>query len=302
MDENQRNLVGQNLRLQPRNLRAQDGDKSIEAPIVYSFEEQPESSLSEFDHLDGDRSERPTGGDEQPNGRNIGNFLHLSKSSGEIRLLRQWPADWTFGPLTLVVRATQADNRDRYALTTLTISSTRTASTSRQSSVSTSGGDQRRGSGSLEFEAKRVTFEVSESTNVNEKIGTVRAQMTAGSEEPDMLLLSSSLSSNTKRRSKTDRRSTTGQQYSISYQILDDQTDQFGVNQSGEIILKRSLDFESRQVFEFRILASISRFSDVCLVEIRVKNMNDNKPKVSVINSVRLPLLRLLHNRYTARV
>lgn len=306
MDESQQNAVGKNLRLSPRSLRAQDADRAIQAAIVYSFEEPTKPPLEpDADaepepeaEVDSAGANRPSA---QPSAHNIETFLHLSKSSGEIRLLRQWPANWLRGPLTLVVRATQADNRDRYALTTLTI-----APASRAGSWPAAGrahgqppdsaGAKRTG---VEFAAKRVHLSVPESAPLNEKIGAVRAQLTgepgAPSDSVDLIGSSSArpdstwLSALGGQPRKLGARSPPPKAEAakrparelISYQILDDQTDQFGVNQNGDIMLKRALDYELRQSFAFRVLASYSRYSDLCQVQVDVTNVNDNKPKVS---------------------
>lgn len=68
----------------------------------------------------------------------------------------------------------------------------------------------------------------------------------------------------------------------ISYQILDDQLEQFSINSQGEIFLRRPLDYERRQHFRLRVLASHTKFSDICQLQVNVLNVNDNKPKVSL--------------------
>lgn len=327
MDETQRNSLGQRLKVEPRNLRAQDGDKSIEAPILYSFEEQTKLVSTNFGSLDdikyndntlallsNDNNNNNKSMFEEPSAYSIDKFLHLSKSSGEIRLLRQWPAsDWSARPLTLVVRATQADNRDRYALTTLTILTvnSRAQLTNRISTSSTISNNNETRKGNtfgLEFVSRRVTLNIPENVAINEKIGNVRAQFVDYSGGEIVDLVSSRIednwssenwtlnegkklirkerqqqptliSNNNKKQNINNNNNYLESQ--INYQILDDQTDQFGVNQLGEIILKRTLDYEQRQEFSFRILATLARYSDICHVLVNVINLNDNKPKVS---------------------
>lgn len=373
MDESQKNSVGQNLHVLPHSLRAMDGDRAIQAPILYTFEAptqiQTQSSNSlimtqqNLDHHDGSstgesgshnsaRLSALLASDDsnllEPNGSNIERFLHLSKSSGELRLLRVWPADWSNGPLTLVVRATQADNRDRYTLTTLTITNKGSSQTTTKdsSSNSRSNNGNNKNNNQLQFLTNKVIFSVPESASINERIGQVKAvlmtnnnglQSTDSINSPDSSmnesvdLISSSqtnlnalpvggqghqpgdewqrqprnynqpnsnskstINNNSKQRlsgrqaiattqssNALNRGNALSQATSVNYQILDDQTDQFGVNQSGEIFLKKSLDYEQRQEFLFRILATHSRFSDICLVQVNVMNVNDNKPKVS---------------------
>lgn len=365
MDEQQRNSVGQNLQILPHSLRAQDGDRSIQAPIVYCFERPQAESMTNVALNDLDTSiPSATGASTstskemsddldsmQPSVLNIERFLHLSKSSGEIRLLRVWPSDWSLGPLTLVVRATQADNEDRYTLTTLTITTSGIAksngnSMTKQQQLQLS--NQARG---IQFVINKLNYSVAENTPVFEKIGNVKAilipttiadsinstDLSASpnlNESVDLIGSTSNLhftrattqsiisskvatqdssanswqrqprnlhnqqvvADNANKQAAKQRLSgrqvshTKTQQAQISYQILDDQTDQFGVNQSGEIFLKKPLDYEQRQEFLFRILATHSRYSDICQVQVNVINVNDNKPKVSTKLTIFDPL------------
>lgn len=366
MDEKQQNSIGQNLHILPHSLRAQDGDRSIQAPIIYSFEAPAATSTDPaasaaaagtaanvVNDLDTSIPFGPQAGSPkddqlaQPSFANIDKYLHLSRSSGEIRLLRVWPNDWSQGPLTLVVRATQADNEDRYTLTTLTITSSGKSTAAPSSNAAIAKNFQHPGNTrqtGIQFVTSKLNVSVAENTPVFEKIGNVKAILMQSdpatnnssdsanlNDSVDLISSSSSVAVNTRIPATTPSiRSTSDvtnswqrqprniqkeqqsakqrlggrqvqinqhnsqsnsnnnnnknnqqQANSISYQILDDQTDQFGVNQSGEIFLKKALDYEQRQEFLFRILATHSRYSDICQVQVNVINVNDNKPKVS---------------------
>lgn len=314
MDETQASLVGQNLRVLPRNLRAEDGDRGIQATILYSFDgltngnnnnqqvdfnDEPGSKLATFTPKSLDPA------------KNIEQFLHLNPNSGELRLIRQWPMSSSGLPLTLVVRATQADNRDRYALTTLTIvgpgsgalpvGASGKAAVQQLQQAPTSGG--KRG---IEFLQERLVVEVPEDTPVNERIARVKAHHLQESshqqESNDAQTSSVDLSGGQSTAMTTSENKTTnkrpprfhiiGQQAAlnashmgfrpINYQLLDDQTDQFGINGQGELFLRRPLDYEQRQEFRIRVLATYTKHSDICHVQVMVLNVNDNKPKVSV--------------------
>lgn len=226
--------------------------------------------------------------------------------------------------MTIVVRATQADNKDRYTLTTLTIArgsspplaagSVQQVVQSRVAHSSNSGArgilsppeqnqvqQKQQQSFGLEFEPDKLNIDVSESVAINEKIARVRARY-LGNSEPTTTLAqvdlvtsaSTSLLQSTQRASDNRTRRTssaaiqqqqqqqlTSTKRPINYQILDDQTDQFGINGLGEIFVKRALDYEQKQQYKFRVLATYTKYSDICQVQVNVLNVNDNKPKVS---------------------
>lgn len=303
MDEKQQNSVGLCLQVLPRNLYAEDGDRGIKAPITYRFDhhQRPDhlpsgagspsaSNLTNADELD-----------------QVDNYLHLNAASGEVKLIRQWPTSGRLAsaPLTLVVRATQADNSDRYTLTTLTIMRPQLGSGSpvihsTSAPLTTASLPRTRPnekSSGLEFVSARLELSVAESTPVNETIGRVRVIYSG---DPRLRPLASAeghidsqaesavvelIGERQHSRSRPTRWATESAQMSarrsINYQILDDQTDQFGINNQGEIFIKRGLDYESRQEFRLRVLATYLKYSDICQVQVHVLNVNDNKPKVS---------------------
>lgn len=315
MDESQQALVGQNLQVLPRNLYAEDGDRGIQAPILYSFDQSNSIANQDQPVSPTTASLLGAGGGSQELGADIEQYLHLNPTSGEIRLIRQWPSKWTGPPLTLVVRAAQADNRDRYTLTTLTIrrsplaqhsqtltgaASSSAATDKRQQSQP---GKQQQGQNQrqwIEFEPVKLIIDVAEDTPVNEKIARVRARYLASREQESVDLVQDSSISNklstalngtgrvlTRLRNSSLEQSIQQQQQQankrlpINYLILDDQTDQFAINGLGELSLKRPLDYELRQEYKIRVLATYTKYSDICLVQVNVINVNDNKPKVS---------------------
>lgn len=322
MDEAQQNLVGQNLQVLPRNLYAEDGDKGINAPIVYSFDQIGAFQANRAAHEDLPVSPSTGNSLADEASFNIENYLHLNPTSGEIRLIRQWPNRWSGSPSTLVVRATQADNKDRYTLTTLTITRPATSTSSRASDSATSksfvaseaeswptsgqsdSGKPTSGHFGVRFVPDKLTVDVPESVAINEKIAKVRARYLATNAQPGSTVTSVEMNSETsfsgeaavdlisespKQHNKAIRKPREPQQQQqqqpskrpINYQILDDQADQFGINGLGEIFVKKSLDYEQKQWYKFRVLATYTKFSDICYVQVNVLNVNDNKPKVS---------------------
>ncbi|XP_044750836.1 protocadherin-16 [Coccinella septempunctata] len=86
-------VVGTVLTILPRDIKAFDQDKGINAPVYYTF-----NGLGLDYHL-----------------------FKINRNSGKVTLAKNITSDSLFHPATLVIRATQDDNPDRYALSTLTV-------------------------------------------------------------------------------------------------------------------------------------------------------------------------------------
>ncbi|XP_042230925.1 protocadherin-7-like isoform X2 [Homarus americanus] len=87
-------VKGTIVELQPETVKAVDRDKGIMASVFYSFRKEEEEAL----------------------------WFTIDPKSGVVSLAEDLPDDQLNQPTTLVVRATQVDNPDRYALTTVTLS------------------------------------------------------------------------------------------------------------------------------------------------------------------------------------
>uniref|UniRef100_A0A1B6EHK3 Cadherin domain-containing protein n=2 Tax=Cuerna arida TaxID=1464854 RepID=A0A1B6EHK3_9HEMI len=85
---------GTRLRIHPREILAYDQDTAINAAIYYSFNTENSDTR----------------------------FFEIDRSAGYVIVKRTIPEDELLQPATIVVKATQYDNPDRYALSTLTIS------------------------------------------------------------------------------------------------------------------------------------------------------------------------------------
>ena len=84
---------GHKLFVQPQDLRAFDKDLGISAPIFYTFS--------------GDSLEAK--------------YFELNRNTGQIYTKSLIPENEFVQPVTLVIKATQFDNPDRYTVTTLTV-------------------------------------------------------------------------------------------------------------------------------------------------------------------------------------
>ncbi|XP_042865252.1 protocadherin Fat 1-like isoform X2 [Penaeus japonicus] len=85
---------GTSIEVQPETVQAVDRDAGIMAEVVYSFSRDEEAAR----------------------------YFKIDPKTGEVSLSMNLPHDQLHQPATLVVRATQVDNPDRYALTTVTLS------------------------------------------------------------------------------------------------------------------------------------------------------------------------------------
>nr|CAD7397117.1 unnamed protein product [Timema poppensis] len=85
---------GTRLKIRPRDIAAYDQDMGINADIYYTFN---------------------SGGSDY-------RFFDIDRVTGHVTIKRSIPEDELVQPATLVVRATQYDNQDRYALATLSVS------------------------------------------------------------------------------------------------------------------------------------------------------------------------------------
>lgn len=82
------------LTVQPRDIKAYDQDIGIDSPVYYTFNEV---------------------------GSNY-ELFRIHRITGKVSLSKDVKDNDLLHPALLVIRATQQDNRDRYALATLTVS------------------------------------------------------------------------------------------------------------------------------------------------------------------------------------
>ncbi|KPM08420.1 protocadherin Fat 1-like protein [Sarcoptes scabiei] len=87
--------VGHALIVKPNRIKANDPDLGIKSPIIYEFNSKEENSKEN-------------------------SYFRIDNQTATVTLRRPLHSAINL-PITLVIKATQQDNRDRYALTTLTI-------------------------------------------------------------------------------------------------------------------------------------------------------------------------------------
>lgn len=214
---------GQPLGIKPKPIRAVDPDTEINSPIEYSFN----SDSREY------------------------SYFTIDPKYAAIKVKRPLPPTISL-PLTLVIRATQTDNRDRYALTTVTI-------LSRRESILPE----------IRFTKSNYSVSVLENVPPGSVLLTVGIM---GRPTPTEVESTSSSS-----RSSLSSPSSSG----ITYQLLDDEGNHFGIKSNGEITVRKALDYELRPWYSFRVMASDGKQSDVTRVNISLINVNDHDPQFS---------------------
>ncbi|KAF8784600.1 Protocadherin-15 like protein [Argiope bruennichi] len=198
----ERPIPGTPLLTSPSSIKAEDPDEGIQAPIQYSFN----SESAEYD------------------------FFELNRRTGQVTIRKSLPDDLHL-PVTLVIKATQMDNPDRYSLTTLTIESDNVLPTE------------------LKFLQTDYVTTALESAPVGQVVITVRT---------------------TKPNDKH-----------VRFQLLENPTEEFAIQNTGEIIIAKPLDYERQTLYSLRVVASDGKTSDVAWVNITVMNVNDNDPTFS---------------------
>ena len=185
------------LIVEPEDISAFDRDLGLGSPVIYTFS--------------------GTGLEYQK--------FWLNSSSGEIFLTSEIPWTEFTQPATLVVKATQIDNPDRYSLTTLTVA--------RRFSPA---------GGGISFLRTEYMVRVLENMPLNSLILTVR----------------------------TSRPS--DQRVQLSIEPLDLPGNEFSVSQTGDILIRTHLDFETAEGYSFRVVATDGGQTDTAI------NVNDWDP------------------------
>ncbi|XP_063224193.1 protocadherin Fat 4 [Bacillus rossius redtenbacheri] len=197
-----RPVAGSQLRVSPRDIAAYDQDVGINADIYYTF--------------------NSGGGDYR--------FFDMDRLSGRVLVRRSVPDEELLQPATLVVRATQVDNQDRYALATLTVG--------------------RLGAPSSQLQFLQRTW--SAGALENSPVGG--ALLTVVTNRP------------------RDKR--------LRFWLDDPNGEsRFAVSASGDVLLRRPLDFEAEDRYAFLVHVSDGRANDSALVNISVLNVNDWDPR-----------------------
>lgn len=212
------------LKIFPEPIRAWDQDEGLQAEIRYSINPSPESR-----------------------------FFTINPKSADIDLI----SSFDMSKVTLVIKAMQIDNKDRYALSTLSVMSDTKHEQSIRNDVAVRN-DQVTGTSSTNVNIDRVTklqfIQPKYEARVREDVPAGARLIALPSNKP------------------TERY--------LQYTILDDaQADIFEIGQFGEVILRKSLDYEKSIRHVFRVLASDGISNATCQVIIDVLNVNEWDPR-----------------------
>lgn len=205
------------LNIKPKPIRAIDPDVKINSPIEYTFH----SDSREY------------------------SYFTIDHRFAAIKMRKPLPSTINL-PITLVIRATQTDNHDRYALTTLTIFSRRESQREPE----------------LRFHRPNYNVSVPENVPLGQVLLTIGVTGRAGMDgESDS--------------------STSGRSGKVTYQLLDDEEGNFEIQSDGEISVRKMLDFEQKTWYSFRVMATDGKQSDVTRVNVTLLNVNDHDPQFS---------------------
>ncbi|CAB4054632.1 unnamed protein product [Lepeophtheirus salmonis] len=196
-------IKGQKLMVQPKDIKAYDKDRGLKLPVFYSFNSDPNNDNYKY--------------------------FELNRNTGQIYVKTTIPENEILSPVTLVIKSTQFDNPDRYALTTLTVSR---------------GGIYDR---DLKFLQKTYYRRILENVPLNSVIVTLLTNK------------------------PSDRR--------VNFYVSRNEEMNFSVNQKGEVILRKSMDYENKESHIFEVIATDGRRNDSALVNISLLNINDWDPR-----------------------
>lgn len=231
------------LKTFPEAIRAWDQDEGLQAEIRYSINPSPESR-----------------------------YFSINPKTADIDLITSFDVQ----KVTLVIKAMQVDNKDRYALSTLSVM--REGAKNEQSIRNEQPNRQEhpvRNEQATRNEQPNRNDQVTgtSSTNVNidrvAKLQFIQPKYEARVRE-DVPAGARLIALPTNKPSE---------RY-LQYTILDDgQADIFEIGQFGEVVLRKSLDYEKAIRHTFRVLASDGSSNATCQVIIDVLNVNEWDPR-----------------------
>lgn len=225
------------LRVYPESIRAWDQDEGIQSEIRYSINPSSESR-----------------------------YFSINPKSGDIDLITPFDTQKT----TLVIKATQIDNKDRYALATLTVMKD---GAKREQAMRNDQTIQVQGTSSTNLHPVNIDVAPTSSTSTTltskSRLQFIQPKFEARVRE-DVPAGARLIALPTNKPS--DRY--------LKYSILDEsQSEVFEIGQFGEVILKRSLDYEKAIRHLFRVFATDGVNNATCQVIIDVINVNEWDPR-----------------------
>lgn len=210
------NRQGDKLNVTPNAIKAIDPDLGINSPISLSF-----SSSSDPRDLQ---------------------YFTIDSKSGEVTLKKPIPSNYNL-PITLVVRGTQIDNGDRYALTTLQIQFKRTLAKL-----------------PIKFIQSNYTVSLLENFPPGHLVLTLRTV------RGDLKALSGS------------NRMSQPLEGDLKFSIEGDDGHNFEVKASGELWLVNALDYERKQWHNFKVKVTDGKSYDTTSINVTILNVNDHDP------------------------
>ena len=192
---------GHKLFVQPQDLRAFDKDLGLSAPVYYTF-----------------------GGDADQT-----KYFELNRNTGHIYVKSSIPAGEFMQPVTLIVRATQFDNPDRYTVTTLTVT--------RDGNLGLD----------LQFLQRDYELRILENVPLNSVVGTLLTNR------------------------PNDRR--------VHFTVTGLPNEEFSVSPKGDVILRKTVDYEQKGIYDFNVYISDGKRNDTANVRVVLLNINDWGPR-----------------------
>ncbi|GBP58453.1 Protocadherin Fat 4 [Eumeta japonica] len=217
-------IEGTELVVLPGPIFAADQDVGINAPLFYA--------------ATGDNRE----------------LLRVDKDSGRVAATAGLLRPSLHFPLTFVIKATQYDNADRYALATLTVSKREAGGPGGVSAgirdASVPGAD----------DAQPVRF-------------SRRSFMAA---VPEDLPVGSVLTQLATNRGSGNMAQRSGLQFYVSDRAF---LEKFAINAAGEVVLRRALDHETDPAYHYQVMVTDGAANDTASLNITVLNVNDWEPR-----------------------
>lgn len=256
------------LRVLPEPLRAQDQDEGIQSEIRYSINPSAESR-----------------------------YFSINPKSGEIDLITLYDTQKT----TLVIKATQVDNRDRYALVTLTVMrdvTVREHQASRNDKTI-----QVQGTSSTNLHPVNAVDSIENVSKPTQSSTSTSSSSSPSSSQSRLQFIQKRFEARVREDVPTGARlialpTNRPSERLLKYSINDISTpDMFEIGQFGEVILKRPLDYEKaiRHTFQVTVTDGIANSS--CEVVIDVINVNEWDPRFrQPYYKFKLPIMNELDN------
>ncbi|KAL4718040.1 hypothetical protein ACJJTC_009379 [Scirpophaga incertulas] len=211
--------IGSYLTTEPGPIQASDQDRGINAPLQYAAA--------------------------------AAGAARVDRDSGRVLLTDELLRRAQRAPVTLVIKATQVDNADRYALATLTVTATTSAPPSTPPSTPPRAPPSAPPSAPP---AAPVRF-------------TRRAYLAAVREDaaPGTTLLALHTAPPAE-----------GLQFYVSERSF---LDKFAINGAGELLLRRPLDFEETQAYHYQVMVTDGISNDTASINISVSDVNEWEPR-----------------------